>query len=109
MEQQVERYGTSQYLGQVTGGNGEFAHQPVGPTGPLGIPVAAASGEILPGHHAQSGGDNLHEKPPQAAQPDPPKEPVFERSPPLQVCSPVPGVHVADSDQNRGPNKSPPL
>jgi hypothetical protein len=72
MEQQVERYGTAQDFSQVARGNGNFAHQPVGPTSPRGIPVAATLGKILPGYHAQSRGDNLHEDRHQAGQTDHP-------------------------------------
>ena len=63
----------------------------------------------LPGHHAQAGGDDLHEDGHQAGQPDHPQEPVLELSAALQVRPPVAGVHVADADQNRRPDEGPPL
>ena len=109
VEQQVEGDRAPQHLRQVAGANGHLAHQPVGPASPVGIPVAAALGEILAGHHAQSGGDHLHEDGHQAGQPDHPQKPVLELRAALQVRSPVAGVHVADADQNRRPDESPPL
>ena len=109
MEQQVEGDGAAQHLGQVAGADGHFAHQPVGPAGPAGIPVAAALGEVLAGHHAQPGGDDLHEDGHQAGQADHPQQPVLELRAALQVGAPVAGVHVADADQNRRPDERPPL
>ena len=72
MKKQVERYGTSEHLRQVAGADGDFAHQPVGPTRPLGIPVAAALSEILPRHYTEPGRDNLHEDRHQAGKSDHP-------------------------------------
>src|ERR1700739_1383564 len=109
MEHQVEGYGTPKHLRQVASTNCHFAHEPVGPTSPVGIPVAAALGEILPRHHAQSGGNHLHEDGHQAGHSDHPQKPVLELSAALQVRPPVAGVHVTDADENRGPDVSPPL
>ena len=109
MEQQVEGHRTSQHLRQIAGADGHLAHQPVGPARPPRIPVAAALRQILAGHHAQPGGDHLHEDGHQAGQPDHPQQPVLELSAALQVGSPVAGVHVADADQNRRPDEGPPL
>src|SRR5579871_1524823 len=109
MEQQVEGYGTPQHLRQVTGANGHFAHQPIGPAGPVGVPVAAALSEIPAGDHAQSGGNYLHEDGHQAGQADHPQKSVLEVSAALQVRPPVTGVHVADADENRRPDESSPL
>ena len=60
MEHEVEGHRTAQHLRQVTSADGDFTHQPIGSTSPLGIPVAAALREVLPGYHAQAGGDDLH-------------------------------------------------
>src|SRR5208337_3886663 len=92
-----------------TGADGHFAHQPVRPTRPPGIPVAATLGEVLARHHAQTSGNYLHEDRHQTGKSDHPQEPVLVLSATLQVGPPVAGVHVADTDQNRGANKSPPL
>ena len=68
VEQQIERDGAAQHFGQVAGADRHFAHQPVGPTGPAGIPVAAALREVFAGDHAQARGDDLHEDGHQAGQ-----------------------------------------
>ena len=59
MEQQVQGHSAAEHLCQVTGANGDFAHQPIGPASPTWVPLAAALGEILPGHHAQTRRDHL--------------------------------------------------
>ena len=109
MEQQVEGDGAAQHFRQVACADGHFAHQPVGPARPPRIPVAAALGEVLAGHHAESRGNYLHENGHQAGQADHPQQPVLELSATLQVRPPVAGVHVANADQNRRPDESPPL
>src|SRR5271166_86669 len=109
MEQQVEGNGAAQHFRQVAGAYGHLAHQPIGPSGPPRIPVAAALGEVLPSHHAQSGGNDLHENGHEAGQPDYPQEAVLELSAALQVRSPVAGVHVTNVDQVLWPYKRPPL
>ena len=98
-----------EHLGQVAGADGNLAHQPVGPAGPARIPVAAALGEVLAGHDAQTGGNHLHENGHQAGQSDDPQQPVLELGAALQVGAPVAGVHVADADQNGRPGKRPQL
>ncbi len=73
------------------------------------IPVAAALGEIFARDDAQTRGNHLHEDGHQAGQPDHPQKPVLELRAALKVRAPVAGVHVADADQNRWPDKSTPL
>ena len=109
VEQQVERDGAAQHLGQVAGADGHFAQQPVGPARPPRIPVAAALRQVLAGDHAQAGGDHLHEDRHQAGQPDHPQQPVLELRAALQVGAPVAGIHVADADQNCRADEGPPL
>ena len=87
----------------------DFAQQPVGPARPRGIPVAAALRQVFAGHHAQPGGDDLHEDRHQAGEPDHPQQAVLELRAALQVGAPVAGVHVADADQDRRPDERPPL
>src|SRR6266446_6677945 len=109
MEHQVESHGAAQHLRQITGADSHFAHQPVWPTGPLGIPVTATLSEVLAGHDAQASGNYLHEDRHQAGESYDPQQRVFEPCAALQICSPVAGVHVADADQNRRSYERPPL
>ncbi len=109
MEEQVESDGAAEDLGQIAGSDGQFAHQPVGPAGPGGIPVAAALGEILAGDYSEARGDDLHEDGNEAGQADDPQERVFELSPALQVGAPVAGIHVADADEDCGADEGAPL
>jgi hypothetical protein len=51
----------------------------------------------------------LHKDGHQAGESDDPQKSVLELSTGLQVRPPVTRVHVADTDKNRGPDKSPPL
>ena len=78
MKHEVERDGAAEHLGQVAGADGDFAEQPVGPARPARIPVAAALGEVFAGHHAQAGGDDLHEDGHQAGHADDPQQAVLE-------------------------------
>ena len=91
VKQQIEGDGAA-------GTNGHFAHQPVGPARPARVPVAAALGKILPCHDAQPRRDDLHEDGHQAGQTNHPKQAIFELSAGLQICPPVAGIHVADTD-----------
>ena len=109
MEQQVEGHGAAEHLGQVAGADGHLAQQPVGPAGPARIPVAATLGEILAGDHAQARGNHLQEDGHQAGQGDHPEQPVLELGAALQVRPPVAGIHVADADEHRRADESPPL
>src|ERR1017187_5704729 len=109
MEHQVDSDGAAEHLGQITGADGEFAEQPVGPAGPARVPISAALGEVLSGDHAQSGGDDLHEDGHQAGEADDPEEPVFELCASRQIGAPVARVHVADADENGRSDERPPL
>ena len=86
-----------------------FAHEPVGPARPRGIPIAAALGQILAGDDAQPRGDDLHEDRHQAGQRDDPEQAVLELCAGLQIGAPVAGVHVADADENGRAHEGPPL
>ena len=74
-----------------------------------GIPVAAALGQVLAGHHAQPGRNHLQEHGHQAGQADDPQQPVLELGAALQVGAPVAGVHVADAHQHGRPDERPHL
>ena len=63
----------------------------------------------LPVTTPRASGNYLHEDRHQAGESDHPQEPVLVLSAALQVGPPVAGVHVADADQNRGADESPPL
>ena len=99
MEHEVDGDGAAEHLGQITGADGEFAEQPVGPAGPARVPIAAALGEVLSGDHAQTGGDDLHEDGHQAGEADHPEQSVFELRAARQIGAPVARVHVADADR----------
>ena len=107
--EQVDGDGAAEDFGQVAGADRQFAKQPVGPAGPVGIPVAAALGEILAGDDAEPGGDDLEEDGHQAGEGDDPEQVVFELSAALEVGAPVAGVHVADADQQGGADVGAPL
>ena len=108
-EKKIQSHRAAQHFRQVTGADGELAEKPVGLARPSGIPVSAALGEIFSGHHAQAGGDDLHEDGHQAGKANHPEEPVFELRSGREVRAPVARVHVADADQNGRPDKSSPL
>src|SRR5215469_648090 len=109
VKEKIEGDSAAQNFGEIAGADGNFTHQPVGPAGPGGIPVAAALGQVLAGDHAQAGGDDLHEDRHQAGKTYDPEETVFELRTALQVGAPVAGIHVADADQYGGADKGFPL
>ena len=100
MEQEIKRDGAAEDFGQITGADGDFAHQPVGPARPARGPVAAALGEIFSGNDAEARRDHLHEDGHEAGETDDPEQSVFELRPALQIGSPVTRVHVSDADQD---------
>ena len=109
VKQQVQRDRAAQRFGQVGHADGNFHRQPIRPARPLGVPVAAGLGQVLARGHAQAGGNDLQEDGHQTGEPDHPQQPVLELRPSLQIRAPIAGIHVADADQNRRPDKRPPL
>ena len=105
----VERDGAAEHFGKVAGADGNFAHQPVRPARPARIPVTTALRQILSSNDPEAGGDNLHEDRHDAGEPHHPKKSVLELRSALQVSAPVAGVHVADADEDGGPDEGPPL
>ncbi len=109
VEEQIEGDGAAEYFCQVTGTDGEFAEQPVGPAGPFGIPIAAALGKILACDDTQAGRDDLHEDGHETGEPHNPEQGVFELGATLQIRAPVSRVHVADANEDGGAHESAPL
>src|SRR5437588_11694218 len=103
MEQQIDSYGAAQHLRQITGANGHFAHQPVGPARPIGIPVSAALGQVLPRDYSYARADYLHEDRDQARPPYDPSQSVLELRPGLQVRPPVASIPRATAGTDRRP------
>src|SRR5438477_6834028 len=98
----MESDGAAKYFCQIACPNCQLAHEPIRPTGPGGIPVAAALREIFSSHYPQSGGDHLHENGHDAGQTDDPQQTVFELSTALQIRPPVAWIHIANAHENRG-------
>ena len=71
--------------------------------------VPTALGQVLAGDHAQPRRDDLKDNGHQTGQGNDPQQTVLELCPASQVRAPVSGVHVADADENRRPDKRPPL
>ena len=55
MEQEIKRDGAAEDFGQIAGGDGELAEEPVGPARPAGVEIAAALGEVFSRHDPQAG------------------------------------------------------
>ncbi len=90
----------AQHLGQVAGGDGDFATEVIRPPRPPGQMVPATLSEVLAGHHAQSGGNYLQENRHEARQAYDKEEVVFEPGSGTQVCGPVSGIHVTHADKH---------
>ena len=68
----------AQHLGQVAGGDGDFATEVIRPPRPAGQMVPATVGQILAGHHAESSGNYLQKNRHKARQAYDPEQVVFE-------------------------------
>src|SRR5271165_4068780 len=91
----------AQHLGQVAGGDGDFATEVIRPPRPAGQMVPATMGQILAGHDAEFGGNYLQKNRHEARQPYDPEQVVFEPGAGTQVGGPVSGIHVTHADKHR--------
>src|SRR5580704_13422557 len=89
----------AQHLGQVAGGDGDFATEIVRPPRPPWQMVPATMGQVLASDHAESGGDDLQENRHETRQTYDKEQAVFEPGSSTQVCGPVSGIHVAHADK----------
>src|SRR5271165_3305658 len=62
--------------------------------------VPAALSQVLAGHHAESGGNNLQKNCHEARQAYDKEEVVFEPGSGAQVCGPVSRIHVTHADKH---------
>src|SRR5271165_1259234 len=90
----------AQHLGQVAGGDGDFATEIIRPPRPPGQMVPATLSEVFAGHHAESGGNYLQENRHEACQAYDKEEVVFEPGSGAQVCGPVSRIHVTHADEH---------
>ena len=109
MEHDVDGDGAAEHLRQIARADGHLAEQPVGPARPARIPIPATLRQVLAGHNAQTGGNDLHENRHQAGQTDHPEKTEFELRAPLQIGAPIARVHVTHADEQGRPDKSPPV
>ena len=107
VEEQVDRHGAAQHLGQVAGRDGDLADEPVRPARPRRVEVAARLGQVLAGDDAQPRGEDLHDDRHEARQGHDPQQVVAVRGAGLEVGPPVAGVHVADADEKRRARRRP--
>jgi hypothetical protein len=101
----MDGHRAAQHLGQVAGGDGDFATEVVRPPRPPWQIVPATMGQVLAGHHAESGGHYLQENRHEARQAYDKEQAVFEPGSSAQVCRPVPRIHVAHADKHGRPSE----
>ena len=99
VEEQIERDGGADHLGEVAGRDGDLAQHPQRERHGLRIVIAAGLRQVAPGDDAQLGGEPLQQDRHQVGDEDDAEERVPELRPARQVGGPVAGVHVAHRDQ----------
>src|SRR5205085_2420737 len=109
MEEQINGDGASQDFGKITGSNGQFAQEPVGPAAPFRIIVTAGLGQVFAGYYSEASRHDLQENGHKAGNGNHPQQAVFELRSGGEVGAPVAGVHVANAYEERGANVRAPL
>ena len=99
VEQQVEPDGRAQHLGQVAGGDGDFAQHPQRQGDAPRIGFAAGLRQVAAGDDAQARAQGLQQDGHGVGHHQHPEQAVAEARAAFQVGGPVAGVHVADADQ----------
>ena len=98
-EQQVERDGGAEHLGEVAGGDGDFAEDPQADGGLARVVVAAGLGEVAAAGDAEARGERLQQDRHQVRDHDDAEQRVAEARAAGEVGGPVARVHVADRDE----------
>ena len=99
VEKEIEGNGGAQDLGEVTGGDGEFAGDPEKHGRAAGIVVAAGLGEVASGGDAKFRRERLQKHREHVADKDDAKKRVSELGAASDIGCPVAGVHVSDGDE----------
>ena len=95
-EQQVQRDGRADHLGQVAGGDGDLAEHPEHEAHGARVVVAAGLRQVAPGRDAQLEGERLQQDRHQVGDQDDAQQRVAEPRAAGEVGGPVARVHVAD-------------
>ena len=104
-EQQVQPDGRAEHLGQIAGGDGDFAQPEQDVVDRRRIIVVAGLGQVAAGDKPQPGAEGLKQHGHHVAHQQHPDEPVAELRAALDVGGPIAGVHVADRDEIGRPGK----
>ena len=98
-EQELQADRRAEYLGQVAGGDGDFAQDPERCRDGAAEHRPAGLGEVHPGDDPEPGAQALQQDRHQVRHHEHPQEGVAQLGSRRDVGRPVPGVHVADADQ----------
>ena len=101
-EEQVERDGGADDLGEVAGGDGDLAEHPEDDGGRARVAVAAGLREIAAAGDAEARGERLQQDRHQVRDHDDAEQRVAVARAAGEVGGPVAGVHVADGDEIAG-------
>jgi hypothetical protein len=105
-EQQLERDGRPQELGQIRRGDRDFGRQPQR-YAPARVGIATRFGEVLARRDAHSHAETLQEHADQRGGEHHPEEPVAVSRARGEIGRPVAGIEIADGDQRPGARERP--
>ena len=104
-EEQLQRDGRADHLGEVAGDNRQFTEYPQGEGDRWGIVVMAGLREVSPGRHAELHRQRLQQNRQNVRQQNDGQQRVPERRAAGDVGGPVAWIDVADGDQVSGPGE----
>lgn len=105
-EKKLESNGGAENLGEVAGGDGDFADDPEDDGSTAGIMLAAGLGQIAAGGDAELRGKRLEKHGHEVAEKNDTEKGVAEFRAAADVGGPVAGVHIADGNEIAGTGKS---
>ena len=98
-KEQIEGDRGADHLGEVAGGDGDFAQHPEAKGDGRRIVIATGLREITTGHDTKLGGESLQEHRHQVRQQDHRQQGVAEARPTGEIGRPIARVHIPDGDQ----------